>query len=326
MALSLTKNWLILAGAIALGGAAFFLSHRAINTRITEIETAANRGKVLVPVVVATRALQVGDVLNSSTVAVRQMPSEFVNDNMVTPSTYDSVNDQALTVSLERGEPVMKAFVASRGGEIFAATLKNGRRALTIDVDEISSISGMLRPGDRIDLMLTAKPPGQNQSAKDLTFPMLSNVEVLATGQSQKAVTATRGVSNRAYTNVTLDLSPEDATRVIAAQTSGKLTAVLRSPTDQVANPSNALTINDVVATALPHRAAGAGGRTRYIEYIIGGSGGGKTSRTPMLDAALEDPKNLAVAEQVARLMSSSGSPTPPQGNVESTGASDSTH
>ena len=44
MAVSLNKNWLLLAGAIALGGLAFFLSNKAINSRITELEEEANRG------------------------------------------------------------------------------------------------------------------------------------------------------------------------------------------------------------------------------------------------------------------------------------------
>ncbi len=301
MALSLNKNWLILAGAIALGGMAFFLSNKAINSRIEEIEEAANRGKTLVPIVVAKRPLHAGEFLDPSVVAVRQIPSEFANGNMVNPDTYDAVHGQPLTVDIQEGEPIMTAFTASRGGEIFAATLKDGRRALTIEVDEISSMSGMLRPGDRIDLMLTAKPPGADSTAKEFTFPMLSNVEVLATGQAQKGVAAAGDAAARAYSHVTLDLTPQDATRVIAAKSGGKLTAVLRAPSDRVANPSRALTIDDVVASNTP-RTSGPGATPRLIEFIIGGSGG-KVSRTPALDVAMQDSKNQAVAEQVARLM-----------------------
>jgi pilus assembly protein CpaB len=306
VALKLNRYWLVLAGAIALGGLAFYLSNKAINQRISEIEAEANRGKTTVRVVVAKHALRKGDALNSSTVAVRQIPSEFVNGNMVTPETFDTVKDQPLTVNLERGEPVMTAFTASRGGEVFAATLKEGRRALTIEVDEISSFSGMLRPGDRIDLMLTAKPSstGTSPDAKEFTFPMLSNVEVLATGQIRKDVVESSGESvSRSYSTVTLNLAPQDATRVIAAKTGGKLTAVLRAPSDQVANPSHALTIDDVVASV--SRSANGDGM-QFIEVIIGGSGG-KVNRAPVLGAAMENPRGRAVAEQVARLQSGDG-------------------
>jgi len=308
VAVSLNKNWLLLAGAIALGGLAFFLSNKAINSRITELEEEANRGKTLVPVVVASRPLQAGDVLDASVVAVRKIPSEFVNRNTVVPDTYDAVDGQPLTVEVQRGEPLMTTYTASRGGEIFAATLKDGRRALTIEVDEISSMSGMLRPGDRIDLMLTAKPPGGDGNAKEFTFPMLSNVEVLATGQAQKGTASAGEAAARAYSHVTLNVTPQDATRVIAAKAGGKLTAVLRAPTDQVANPSPALTIDDVVASIAPRDADG--NSQRLVEFIIGGSGsGGKVSRTPMLDAALQDPNNRAIAERVAQAMAQGDMP-----------------
>ena len=308
MAVSLNKNWLLLAGAIALGGLAFFLSNKAINSRITELEEEANRGKTLVPVVVASRPLQAGDVLDASVVAVRKIPSEFVNRNTVVPDTYDAVDGQPLTVEVQRGEPLMTTYTASRGGEIFAATLKDGRRALTIEVDEISSMSGMLRPGDRIDLMLTAKPPGGDGNAKEFTFPMLSNVEVLATGQAQKGTASAGEAAARAYSHVTLNVTPQDATRVIAAKAGGKLTAVLRAPTDQVANPSPAWTIDDVVASIAPRDADG--NSQRLVEFIIGGSGsGGKVSRTPMLDAALQDPNNRAIAERVAQAMTQGDMP-----------------
>jgi len=197
----------------------------------------------------------------------------------VIPDTYDAVDGQPLTVEVQRGEPLMTTYTASRGGEIFAATLKDGRRALTIEVDEISSMSGMLRPGDRIDLMLTAKPPGGDGNAKEFTFPMLSNVEVLATGQAQKGTASAGEAAARAYSHVTLNVTPQDATRVIAAKAGGKLTAVLRAPTDQVANPSPALTIDDVVASIA------------------------------MLDAALQDPNNRAIAERVAQAMAQGDMP-----------------
>ena len=190
MAVSINKNWLLLAGAIALGGLAFFLSNKAINSRISQLEEEATRGKTMVRVVVASRALGAGELIDSSVVSVREIPSEFVNKTTIVPDTYDAVDGQALQVDVQRGEPLLTSYTASRGGEVFAAIIKAGRRALTLEVDEINSISGMLRPGDRIDLLLTARPPEASTggvAGREVTFPMLSNIEVLATGQAQKA-------------------------------------------------------------------------------------------------------------------------------------------
>lgn len=316
MAVSINKNWLLLAAAIALGGGAFYLSNHAIHSRILEIEEEATRGKTLVPVVVASQPLSAGDLIGTGSVSVRQIPSEFVSRNMVTPDAYDSVDGQALLVDMDRGEPLQVSYTASRGGELFAATLKSGRRALTIDVDEISSISGMLRPGDRIDLMLTARAgDGGDGEDREMTFPMLSNIEVLATGRTRKGA-AGGEASARGYAHVTLDVEPEDATRIIAAKAGGSLTAVLRAPGDHLRNPSEALSLADVVAGKASSRSrigsgsgsGSGGGSVRTVEFLIGGSGsGGGVSHSPVLDSLMKDPLQRAQAESVARQMLAQG-------------------
>lgn len=312
MAVSINKNWLLLAAAIALGGGAFYLSNHAIHSRIQEIEEEAARGKTLVPVVVASQPLSAGDLIGTGSVSVRQIPSDFVSRNMVTPDAYDRVDGQALLVDMDRGEPLQVSYTASRGGELFAATLKSGRRALTIDVDEISSISGMLRPGDRIDLMLTARAgDGAGGEEREMTFPMLSNIEVLATGRTRKGA-AGGEASARGYAHVTLDVEPEDATRIIAAKAGGSLTAVLRAPGDHLRNPSEALSLADVVAGKASGRSrmgsGSGGGSVRTVEFLIGGSGsGGGVSHSPVLDSLMKDPLQRAQAESVARQMLAQG-------------------
>jgi pilus assembly protein CpaB len=305
VAVSINKNWLLLAGAIALGGIAFFLSNKAISSRMAQIEDEARRGRTMVKVVVPNRALKAGEVIDSSVVSVREVPAEFVNKSSIEPAAFDSINGEALQVDVDRGEPILKNYTASRGGNLFSATVKEGRRALTIEVDDISSFSGMLRPGDRIDLMLTARPPAMGGAtateAKDLTFPMLSNVEVIATGQAQKARPAAGEAAARAFTTVTLDVTPLEATRIIAAKTGGgKLTAVLRNAADKQANASGPQTINDVVAALYPNRDGDQPGTPRFVQYIVGGSGGAKVTDTPILNAILKDPKNRAMAEKMA--------------------------
>jgi pilus assembly protein CpaB len=303
VAVSINKNWLLLAGAIALGGLAFFLSNKAISSRMSQIEEEAKRGKTMVKVVVPNKPLKAGEIIDSSVVSVREIPSEFANKSVIDPSTFDSINGEALQVDVDRGEPILKSYTATRGGELFSAILKNGRRALTIEVDDISSFSGMLRPGDRIDLMLTVRPSAaalSTSDTKEYTFPMLSNVEVLATGQAQKARPAAGEAIARSFSHVTLDVTPQEATRIIAAKAGGKLTAVLRNSSDKAGNPSNAQSINDVVAALYPNADADKSGAPRVIQYIIGGSGGAKVTDTPILNNILKDPKNRVMAEKMA--------------------------
>jgi pilus assembly protein CpaB len=119
----------------------------------------------------------------------------------------------------------MWALLESKRASTFSARVASGRRAMSIAVDEISSISGMLEPGDSIDLMLTT-----DQKGKKLTFPVIQSVLVLAAGQR---VTTDSSGEKRSYSTITLDTTPEEARRLIIAREAGKLTALLRNPQDK---------------------------------------------------------------------------------------------
>jgi pilus assembly protein CpaB len=301
VAVSINKNWLILAAAIALGGAAFFLSDQAIKGRMTQLEEDARRGRTLVEVVVARKNLLAGEIIDKASVAVREVPAEFVNNAVVLPANFKSIDGQALQVSVAKGETILINYTASRGGAVFSANVKDGRRALTIEVDEISSFSGMLRPGDKIDILLTAKPPEKGTivgpQALDVTFPMLSNVEVLATGQASRGKEAAGEANARAFSHITLNVTPLEATRIVAAKAGGRLTAVLRSTADKLDNPSRAITVNDVVGYGSPASEI----IKRDVSYIIGGSGSAaaKVTNSPLLDSIMKDPAARANAEKL---------------------------
>ena len=287
MAVKLNKNWLLLTGAIVIGAIAFFLSYSAINTKIKQLDEDANKGKVMASVVVASRNLQPGELINSSSVSLRKIPQEFINNSSITGENFESVDGQGLLLAVKAGEPILTSYTVTRGGAYFSGTLKPGRRALTIEVDEISSISGMLRAGDKIDILVTAKQPkkvGIAAATDDMTFPLLSNLSVLATGQAQRG----SGNATVTYTHITLDVTPDEANSIIAAKTGGKMTAVLRSPKDELPNNSQIKTMANVVPSVLASE-------PKLVEYLVGGSGGsgaGIVTQLAVLTPAVEKLNN----------------------------------
>lgn len=265
MTLSINRNWLLLGGALALGGIAAYLSHNLITERIQTLEAEARAGRQMVKVVVAKQDLDRGAPLSADTLAVREVPSEYVHASALRPDQFDQFAGVRLGVSLRRGEPVLDLHMESKD-QVFSTTLAKGRRALTFEVDEVNSISGMLRPSDHIDLILTARA-GANGNV-DSTMTLLSNVEVLATGQVVRKRSAQEG--ERTFSTVTLSLLPEDAQRVVVAKSAGKLTAVLRNPDDAVPSHLAAMTVGDLVG----QRAPGAAARRAGVQYIVGSGNG----------------------------------------------------
>jgi len=258
----LNRNWLMLAGAIALGVVAMGLSHKLLTDRVAQIDAAARNAHKMVTVVVAKQDLPRGAHIDPRLFAVREMPVEYVHASAIDPKHFGHDVGQKLGSGLKRGEALLEMHLESTVA-VFSNTLENGNRALTTEVDEVNSISGLLRPSDHIDLMATAHATGASNTEE--TFPLLSNVEVLATGQVTRKADGTNKAHT--YTTITLSVSPADAERIVVAKNAGKLTAVLRNPDDGAPNPIDAMNIDDVV----PKKPSATRRDALAVQYIIGG-------------------------------------------------------
>ncbi len=171
------------------------------------------------------------DPFNESTFAIRSdIPAEFAQSTAITPEQADSINGALLLTDLKRGDILTWQSIDTDERRQLASRLAVGRRALTIPVDDQSSISSMLNPNDNIDLILTYQKLGNVIAA-----PLMQNVRVLATGDS---LSVNEGYSedagyNDGYSTITLDLSIDDVSRVTTALELGRLSAVLRNPNDK---------------------------------------------------------------------------------------------
>ena len=257
---TLNRNWLMLAGAIALGVVATLLSHKMLKDHRVAIEAELEGRYKWVTVVVPKQDLRRGTPIQAGMFAKRKVPADFVHASYVDPNHFGKYVGQRLGSPMKAGEALLDIHLES-ASTVFSSTLENGNRALTTEVDEVNSISGMLRPTDHIDLMATAH--GRGASTAETTFSLLSNVEVLATGQVTR-----KGEGNNqphTYTTITLSVSPADAQRIVVAKNSGRLTAVLRNPDDARPNSTPAMNIDDV----LPKKPKAA--NQLAVQYIVGG-------------------------------------------------------
>lgn len=224
---TIPRNLLILAVAALFGLGAAWLAARYLEERASEIEQRQHgqMGRA----VVAKTDLAVGTPLSHELVAVREVPIEWLHSSAITPEQFERAAGSVLALPARGGEPLVWSQLEERQPAALSAQLAPGRRATTIPVDETSSLSGLLRPGDRIDLLATVQRDNHH-----LTLPLLQGVRVLATGsrtRSDEDSVLGDGLGN-SFGTVTLDLSEEEATRLVAARALVRLTAVLRHPQD----------------------------------------------------------------------------------------------
>lgn len=255
------KNWYVLVAAISLGIVGIYLANNFIQQRVASVEAELRGDAKTLKVVVPKADLPAGARVNVGNMAIREVPAAFVHRDAVTPDKFDVAEGQGLSFQVDQGKPLLWAHLDSGRTPTFSGKLPNGRRAVTVPVDEINSLSGMLQPKDKIDLILT-----MNRDGNKVTFPLLQDVLVLATGvQLAPERSGSNGAIER-FRTVTLQATPEEANMIILAQDAGKLTAVLRHPEDAKILPRERLTVAHLfgaVATAPP--------RAKEVEFIIGG-------------------------------------------------------
>ena len=217
------KTWIVLGVALGIGLLAALAARSYLSNRMEAIE-ARSKGK-MVSVVVAKRDLSRGAKLTEDSVAVRSIPVDYAQSLAVTPDAFDRIDGQVLAYPVKSGEMILWGLMEGKKVPTFSTRVETGHRAMTVPVDEINSISGLLEPGDIVDLIATIDKKG-----KKVTFPLLQSVQVIATGQ--RSVDDPKSGQRREYSTVTFDITPEQAQNVIVARDAGKITALLRNPQD----------------------------------------------------------------------------------------------
>lgn len=226
------------------------LEHR-IEARLTPPEEDKSR------VVVASHDLQAGARINADNFSVRVIPTTYVPSDTVTPNQFEAISGAILIKPLEQGRMLTMEHVDLNLPKDFAATIQEGHRAITINVDELKSISGLLRPGNHIDIFTrmgagTAAGANVNTQNGDIIVPVLENVLVIATGKKPDRQNEDDFLHydevqrQRTYQNITLELSPENAALLSLARAEGELIAVLRNEKDTSGILFSKMTLQDV--------------------------------------------------------------------------------
>lgn len=227
------RNLIILAvAAIIAGIGAVYLANKYISSRVAQAEAAIRSRYDLVKVVVPRRDLQAGMIIDYSNMAIRKIPESFVSPHAITPGTFSAVDGRQLARPVATGTPLLRSSVSIYSSGAFSVRVQDGMRALTLPVDTVSSVGGLLAPGDNVDLLLTT----QTRRGKPVTVPLLTNVKILATGTNYI------GPNHQTFRDVTVEVTPKSASRLLLAQRIGSISTTLRSPHDSGKTFQHAMT------------------------------------------------------------------------------------
>jgi pilus assembly protein CpaB len=173
---------------------------------------------------VAARPLPRGTLAREEDFAVRSVPSDSVPTQAIldTPDARIGLRGSLVRKFLDTGSPVTSQDIAHPG--FLASVLAPDSRAISIKVDAESSVSGLIRPGDYVDVVSTQVIDKADLADGTLSETLLHNVRILAINQD--------GSANKERT-VTLELAPEQVKKITVADQLGKLSLAVRSAVDQ---------------------------------------------------------------------------------------------
>jgi Flp pilus assembly protein CpaB len=200
-------------------------------------------------VLVATKALPVGTILDAESFRFQPWPKDlveqayFLKGQMEPTKLAGSVVRNPITA----GQPLTQGAVIQPGDRGFlAAALGPGMRAVTVPVQMANSVAGFVFPGDRVDMMLTQSVTGGGDGEPlKVSETILRNLRVLATDQRTNALGDDGKPVIQPYSNVTLEVTPKLAEKIAVSQTLGSLSLSLRSIADSTADLDAAIAAGD---------------------------------------------------------------------------------
>jgi pilus assembly protein CpaB len=181
-----------------------------------------------VSLLIAARSLRAGALLKPDDLAVEQRPAKNVpaGGQIDTEAVRSELLGAMIRRNLARGEAVLSADALNPGDRGFlAAVLGSGMRAVTVGVDAVTGLAGLVWPGDRIDLILSQSqegsdvPPARRVSAETV----LHDVRVLAIDRQLIQGATSESPETQAARTVTLEVTPADAERVVVGARLGHL-------------------------------------------------------------------------------------------------------
>jgi pilus assembly protein CpaB len=138
---------------------------------------------------------------------------------------------RVVRTSVSRGEPFIEAKLApvgTKGG--LSAVVAEGKRAMTVRVNDVIGVAGFALPGNYVDIMVNTQSDGGRHSnqEKAISKIVLERILVLAVAQEADR----DGTKPKVVNAVTLELKPEQAEMLDLARSVGTLSLVLRNQVD----------------------------------------------------------------------------------------------
>lgn len=222
---------------------------------LTSLEEKYRQATKLVPVLTAKGYTPQGTVIKPAMVQVNKVPQEYLQPGVLS-SVRDLVNEEGKSIYVTvlpilESEQISSSKLITIGKEMGLATvIPEGKIAFSVILDEANNLGGLLRPGNKVNVLGTFDYEEKDKTCSATTM-LLQNVNVLSIGKKivgtppvlskdfgkltpeELKEEKTVETENESTSVVTLALTSQEATMLTFAREKGKLSLVLRATGDE---------------------------------------------------------------------------------------------
>jgi pilus assembly protein CpaB len=194
-------------------------------------------------VVVAAKDIPAGAALDKASLEVKQWPTVAVPREAM--AGLDVAVGRVARVPIFAGEAIVPGRLARVGtAPGLEARIAPGMRAMSVRINDVAGMSGLVQPNSRVDVLVSLREPGVN-STEEVSKLFLENMRVLSMGSR-----TTRDDSGdpAPATTATLEVTPAQAERLAVAMRQGMIQLVLRGFDDTDSTGTKGSTSSEVLA------------------------------------------------------------------------------
>lgn len=193
-------------GALAIGAVVFALATFAsAQARLSSVDAET------APVCTAVQAIKAGTVIEANMLMLQDVPASLAAEGAI-GTREEAVGKLAVEPIPANGQITAGALASSEPAASLAGALDAGSRAISVAVDAETGLAGLIRHGDRVDVLSEGRA-------------IVENAKVIAVDSSLSETL-------EEYATVTMQVSPEDAIAIQAAQELAPVRLSMRSAVD----------------------------------------------------------------------------------------------
>ena len=232
------NQFIILVVAIAMGGGAAYLARSWLQAQMNVAAAYQPAGHI----VIAAEPLAYGTAVTAENVSkIPWFTTKLPEGAFASKDDLLAGGRRTVLYPMKQGEPVLRSKVTGAGQRAsLAAVLEEGKRAVTVRVDDVRGVAGFVLPGDFVDIVMIAdEVSSRRQSYSDI---LLEHIKVLAIDQIASEAEEKPTVARA----VTLEVTKEQAQKILVASNVGKLSLILSRPVESSRDPNRRIGERDI--------------------------------------------------------------------------------